>query len=360
MLLTLSTGICLILVILYYLLFAGQIKPTHSSQDDPERKGLSVLIAARNEVENLKKNIPAILSQDYDRFEVIVLNHNSKDETKEVLESFKDNRLRIIDLSKSSFPNKKSVIEEGIKMANYDHLVFTDADCLVTSNRWLAITNRHLSSHEVVLGYSPYKKQVGFLNKLIRYETLIIGASYLSFAKKGIPYMGVGRNMAYKKSLFVEGRGFESHLNILSGDDDLFIQEHATRENTTVCIQKDHFTYSEAKNKWIDYWVQKKRHMSTGIHYTPKVKVILGLFPISVILFWILLLSIIFIQENYYLASLFLIGKIGFHISALEKISKVLGEKDLLVIAPLLELITVIYNGFVAFSLLLSKNIEWK
>ena len=84
-----------------------------------------------------------------------------------------------------------------------------------------------LHQTQIILGYGKYISEPGLLNKWIRTDTTYIAMQYLAMAIKGRPYMGVGRNMAYRKSLFFERKGFASHLNLASGDDDLFVNENA-------------------------------------------------------------------------------------------------------------------------------------
>jgi len=361
MVLIITITICVFIQLLFYQKYVRHIEED-SSQIADNSVGISVIIAARNEAENLSEYLPVILEQDYSNFEIIVVDHDSNDETAVILREFQNqhSHLRVISLSKKEYRGKKNILTQAIEKAKYDYLVFTDADCKVVSRDWLSIYSHYFKTGDIVLGYSPYFKQKGLLNKIIRYETLMTGANYLSLAKMGKPYMGVGRNLGYQKELFEKGNGFASHLEIQSGDDDLFVQEHANRENTIICIRKEHFTYSNGKNSWHAYWHQKRRHLSAGFSYSKEFKLLLSLFPLSVIGYWVILCLFLLNGYSYYIPLGFIYFKFLYQIICLKKISKVLGEKDLYLISPLLELMTVIYNGFVALSLLVSKNIEWK
>src|SRR5690606_34092381 len=156
---------------------------------------------------------------------------------------------------------KKFALSLGIKAAQYEHLVFTDADCVPESSDWLThMAGAFSGGKEIVLGYSPYLRRAGMLNALIRFETFHTAMSYLSYALKGKPYMGVGRNMAYTKSLFFRGKGFASHMHIASGDDDLFVNQNATPHNTTICIHPEAHVWSEPKTTFSAYARQKTRH----------------------------------------------------------------------------------------------------
>ena len=84
-----------------------------------------------------------------------------------------------------------------------------------------------------MLGYGAYEHQKGFLNKIIRFETFIAALQYLSYALNKMAYMGVGRNLAYQKDLFYAFKGFQDHYKVISGDDDLFVNQAANKNNTT-------------------------------------------------------------------------------------------------------------------------------
>ena len=149
---------------------------------------------------------------------------------------------------------------------------------------------------DIILGFGPYAKGKGLLNAFIRFDTIQIAVNYLSFALNGMAYMGVGRNMAYKKSVFEAVGGFKSHYGISSGDDDLFIRDAANRKNTTICIQAETHCFSQGKGTWADWFKQKQRHYSTSGHYKVITKLLLGIFPLLLLVqlfsFVILLLHI--------------------------------------------------------------------
>jgi poly-beta-1,6-N-acetyl-D-glucosamine synthase len=239
--LILFSVLCLsVIILLWYYLFYFYRIDLHHSEEMPANAAaipVSVVICARNEARNLSDFLPAVLAQDYPHYEVIVVNDCSYDSTADVLKSFehKHANLKIITVKEDPIHQhgKKFAIMVGIKGASHDLVLFTDADCKPASKQWLrAMTRGVKGEKEIVVGYSKYEKLPGLLNKLIRYDTFHIALQYLSFAKAGSPYMGVGRNLGYKKSLFFHNKGFASHYHIDSGDDDLFINEVATATNT--------------------------------------------------------------------------------------------------------------------------------
>ncbi len=274
-------------------------KPYSKTSSEP----LSVIICARNEALNLEQNLKYVLTQDYSDYEVIVVNDCSTDDTDEVLGKFlgeyKNLRITTIPLDRKFSHGKKLALTIGIKSAKYENLVFTDADCKPETKNWLKTVSQAFSNKDIVLGYGGYNREKTLLNNYIRYDTLTIALTYLGFAIAKRPYMGVGRNLAYKKSLFFKNKGFANHYGILSGDDDLFINEVANKSNTTIVINKESFTRSGPKKSWKDFFVQKMRHLSTSGSYKEGHVFVLGIESISRAWFYSLL--IILLSLNIYL-----------------------------------------------------------
>lgn len=251
--------------------------------DDEELPPVSVIVVAKNEKENLERLIPLILDQDYQDFELVVVDNHSWDGTHEYLHEIKAEGRQIELVSLNEFvhakPGKKFALTLGIKKAKNDVLILTDADCIPKSNQWLKELARPYTSSdtEVVLGFSPYSASVGPLNWVIRFEAFYVAWLYMSFALLGIPYMGVGRNMSYRKSTFLKNKGFASHLSLSFGDDDLLVQEIANSTNTRVVFSADSHVESIPKTGLISWVGQKRRHLSAGERYKFKFKMLLGL-----------------------------------------------------------------------------------
>lgn len=291
------------LQIFYYLFFFSRVsfhkqKKTKTSQTHP----VSVVICARDEAGNLATNLPGVLVQDYKTtHEVIVVNDNSFDDSKYLLEELKRTfkQLNVIELIQEAklIPGKKYPLAVGIKSAKHEIVLLTDADCIPASEFWIQSMQSAYADEktEIVLGYSPYHKQKSLLNKLIRWETFHSALQYLSYAMAGIPYMGVGRNLSYKKAVFFRHKGFSSHNNIPGGDDDLFVNMAATRKNTKVNLDPDSFTLSKPAHTFKQWIRQKNRHYSTSKYYKTGHKFLLGIYSLSHFLFYpLLILSCIF------------------------------------------------------------------
>lgn len=256
----------------YYLLIYLQLPLLRPGKKRKTKRGVSVIICAKNEEENLEQFLPRVLEQDYPEFEVVVVNDCSTDRTEQLLSQlstrYKHLRFTNIPANEQFEHGKKLALTIGLKSAGYDHVLLTDADCYPVSDQWLQKMASNLSREKkIVLGYGGYEKRKGLLNILIRYETVFTAIQYLSFAIKGRPYMGVGRNLAYEKALFFKNKGFARHYHIPSGDDDLFVNETAVKNNTTVEIHRESHTLSIPKATLRGWIKQKQRHLSAGNHY---------------------------------------------------------------------------------------------
>lgn len=256
---------------------------------------VSVIICARDEAANLAKNLPGALVQHYSTtHEVIVVNDNSFDDTKYLLEEYQKTyrQLQVVELKQEAklIPGKKFPLSIGIKTAKHEIVLLTDADCVPASEYWIDKMQQSFDENtEIVLGYGAYHKKKGLLNKIVRWETFHTALQYFSYALAGKPYMGVGRNLSYKKTIFFRHKGFSAHNNIPSGDDDLFINMAATKNNTKINIDKAAFTLSDSP-KTLKTWIrQKNRHYSTGKFYKPVHKFLLGLYTFSHMMFYPLL-----------------------------------------------------------------------
>lgn len=359
--------------IFYYMFFFSRLAfYTYKNKDAAGETGpaLSVIICAKNEERNLSRNLPHVLQQHYHNeahepcYEVIVVNDNSEDDTGFILKRLNPGypHFRFIDLHQSAkgIPGKKYPLTIGIKGAANDIVVLTDADCRPASTRWLQMMAEGFrQGKEIVLGYGAYEKKPGLLNKVIRFETFFSALQYLSFALAGIPYMGVGRNLAYQKELFFRHKGFLSHKNLPSGDDDLFINAAANGRNTAVAIGHEAITYSPPKTTWGAWYRQKKRHMSTGKHYKFKHKFLLGLFSLTQFFFYpLFIVALFYTPFLYYTAGIFVLRTIIQGIVWSLSLKK-LNEKGLFWYCWPLEILLCLYYIIFTPALLTKPKMRW-
>ncbi len=332
-------------------------------------KPVSVVIAARNEEENLKTLIPLLMQQDHQQYEVIVVNDCSCDDTDLILRDFKEiySNLKTVKIEEQDkWPTgKKFALTLGIKAASYDLLLFMDADCEPASLSWISNMQARFSSKaEVVLGVGLYKKEKGFLNYMIRYDTLLTALNYLGFAVRNSAYMGVGRNLAYRKQLFFYHKGFSNHIMHPSGDDDLFINQAASNENTNICLEPQSFTISNPSTTWGQWFRQKKRHYSTFKFYKSKHKFLLGLNSISFIFFLMLVLPSFWFQkplEDLWfvvlgITTITLLVRWIMLIKAMVRLDK----SDMIWLLPVLEIMFLIVQPIQTVKGYFSKNYYWR
>lgn len=287
-------GLMVIVQLLYTIVIYGRLaffkNKNEAANDFPP---VTIIIAARNEADNIYENLPHILTQDYPQYEVLVVNHQSIDESKHILQAYQQQyphlRYTEIERSKHLRPGKKLPVTLGIKSAKYEHLLLTDADCKPSSKNWLKeMAGSFTTEKEIVLGFGPYTKEKGFLNRIIRFDTIWIAINYFSFALANLPYMGVGRNLGYTKSAFENANGFKSHYSLSSGDDDLFIQEAAKKKNYAINVSSDAYMFSEPEKTWESWIRQKSRHYTTAPKYQFIKKALLGIYPLTLLAMYIL------------------------------------------------------------------------
>ena len=339
------------------------LKPGNVSNDLPP---VSIVICAKNEEKFIPLNLPLILDQDYPEYEVVVVNDCSWDNTSEVLKEFsgKYKNLKIVTIKEDEHfaHGKKFALMVGIKGAKYEHLLLTDADCKPVGRDWVKKMMTAFSPGiEIVLGYSPYNGEKGFLNKLIRLDAFFIAVQYLSLAISNKTYMGVGRNLAYTKSLFFRNRGFASHHHISSGDDDLFVNQASNRANVAICADSTAFAYSSPKTDFKEWFRQKRRHLTTTLYYrTSHQALLIILSGIPYLLHvWLLLLAL-FAGKYIFWALFLFVLKLLIQFIIFQALCKRMNVKDLLLILPFLEIILLfIYPAFVIANLFFKKS-PWK
>lgn len=342
--------------ILYWLLIYSRLIFYKPESLKNQKEPVSVIICARNEEKNLRKNLPLILNQKYPGFEVIVINDCSADGTQDYLDELKAQysslKTTTIKEDRKFRHGKKLAVTIGIKASSYDLLLFTDADCHPESDLWMDQMMRHFEPEtSIVLGYGGYSEEKSLLNTIIRFETFYIAIQFFSYALAGLPYMGVGRNLAYRKSLFFDNKGFARHSHLASGDDDLFVNEVANRHNTCIELSPESHTRSDSKKTWKEWYFQKKRHLTTGPNYKPLTKFLLSLEVLSRIIFYasFIFLLVTAISEWMVITILFLF-RIIILIIAFKIIGSRLNEKHLLLPSFLFDLLLPLFNIFILFS----------
>lgn len=325
---------------------------------------ISVIISARNECQNLKQFLPNILKQVYPRFEVVLVNDGSWDGTKDYLKELEREfaHLKVVELNidERFHRGKKFALTMGMKAAQYQHFVFTDADCEPNSSHWLkSMINAYSKETDLVLGHSPVLKKATFTNYLSGITNTFTAIHYLSWAKANVPYMGVGRNLSYRKKVFFEGSGYSKHITLLSGDDDLFVNEHANAKNTVINIDPEAFMYTRSAENLKAYFTQKRRHFSVARFYRWRDKFHLGLYQMAFMLFYASLIGLIISMHQMQLV-LTIIGVktlVQWVIMGIDAAK--LGEKRIAWTIPIADVLYLLQNIFLIPSIFYKPR-SWK
>jgi len=350
----------------YYIFIFGKFSFGNKTAETPKRIPISIIVCAKNEEENIKKYFQTLVSQNYPEYEIVLIDDASSDETLELFETYEKQYANVklvkVQNNEAFWGNKKFAVTLGIKAAKNEYLVFTNAECYPSSSDWLLqISSQFTKEKTIVLGYSAYEKvKNSFLNKIIRFETMLTATQYFSWAKIGKPYMGVGRNLAYKKEAFFNVRGFMDHMKIRLGDDDLFINQAATKKNTAILYTPESFTFSEAKTTFNSWFNQKRIQSSTVKFYKGFDRFQLGLFFFTQ--FWFLILAIVLLafQFQWMLVTGLIIFRYLFTWISLGYAAGKLKEKDVMYWYPIIEIVLIFTQLRIFYKNLISKPIHWK
>jgi len=350
----------------YYIIVFIRIRKRPTVKQYQSPMPVSVIICARNEAANLREKLPAVLEQDYPDFEVIVVNDCSTDDSALVLAELKQKYPKLyvteVPFDRRFSHGKKLALTVGIKAAKNEWLLLTDADCAPVSKWWIKTMSQNFTDqNDFVLGYGGYNQRKGFLNRLIRYDTVFIAMQYYTYTEIGMPYMGVGRNMAYRKSLFERTRGFSSHSYLMSGDDDIFVNQNAQKKRIVCESNPSSFTLCEPKENFSQWNKQKQRHFSASERYKTKHKVILALETLSRTYFYAATAVLSFFSPIYFVTPVLFFTRYFVYLYAICKASGKFNTKGVAAAGILFDIILP-YINFI--QLILGKirkdRLTWK
>lgn len=359
--------ICWLIQVIYLSLLFSRF-PTTKQSISPKIVSLpsvAVIICARNESKNLKINLPAILKQEYPDYEVIVVNDASSDDTSLIIGQMakSDDRLKLVEIpfKDNRIKGKKHALTKGINSTTADIILLTDADCSPCSNEWIRLmVVPFLTGADIVLGYSPAKHHGGILNQLVGFETFATAFQYFSFAAVGRPYMGVGRNLAYRKEVF-DAIGIAAlEPSVPSGDDDLLVNQAAGRFNIAWMLKKPSFVKTKEPHS-ISGWIkQKTRHFGTARYYKPLHVLILSIYNASFIGFY-LFIAVVLIQGSY--VGLAFVGwfvRLMLQYIVMGRAMLKLEEGRMLPFLPILDIFHACFMIYFLPSVVITRRIKWK
>ena len=270
-----ATALLFIIHFVYtYSYYTAPIKRWKNNTKQPqatETPSVSVIVYTKNESENLQKMLPLLLSQDYPTFEIIVINDGSTDESYELLQTFEAKHKNLyhsfVPEGVKYLSRKKLALTIGIKAAKHDILLFTDANCYPNSTQWIASMARNfVPGIDIVLGFCCYPESNSFEQRIAALDNLHFGMDYLAAAIRKSPYMGNGRNLAYRKELFFKQKGYAKTLNLQAGEDDLFINSVANKSNTFVELSTESIVEQKAFDRF-KTWKEMKASRNSTIPY---------------------------------------------------------------------------------------------
>lgn len=355
----------LIVQVIYLLVTQYGISKIKERQTLTNPQPVSVIVCAHDEEQNLKDLLPALFKQQHDCFEVIVVDDRSNDNTYDYLLNLSHHEPRLKIVRVESIPDhvnsKKYALTLGIKAASHDIILLTDADCKPLTSNWISHMAAHFNDEHTsfVLGSSPYYKEKSLLNAFIRFESWLTAFMYAGFAGLGRPYMGVGRNLAYRKCVFLANKGFNKQISVKGGDDDLLVNRLSNSKNTEVCIHPEAIVYSKPKASWGSFFRQKRRHLSVGKLYKFSDRMVLAGFSLSMVCFWLGLiwtladgLPLILIIAAY-LLRLMVLSWVSY------KSSRRLGHQINTWLVSFLDFIYLFYYLFTGSVALITKKVSW-
>lgn len=363
-LLLLSIAVQLYYVAYYFRPFALRAP---EPSDAPDTEPVSVLVCAHNELENLRRLLPLLLQQDYPAgFEIVLVDDRSEDDTflyvQQLTQYYPHVRLVTVTRTPDGLSPKKYALTLGIKTARHPRMLFTDADCIPATNQWIRYMQRGFSQPaDMVLGYSAYAPEPGFLNKLIRFETFLTGAQYLSFAWRGSPYMGVGRNLAYTRQVFHSTKGFASHIRSLGGDDDLLVQDAVAKGARVVVVaEPGAHTLSEPARTWRAWWRQKRRHLSAGRQYRLEDRLRIGIFIGANLLFYGTAIGLLFSPPDWVSLAIAVLIRTVLLTVVYAQLGRRLDDRLPVAWLPILDAVYFFYYLALGISLFLYRTLRWK
>jgi glycosyltransferase involved in cell wall biosynthesis len=342
----------------YQLLVFRKRERITTVHEPDELPGVSIVIAVRNGSDRLIQHLQTFLSQDYPLYEIVVVDDHSEPDEKRKLEAAVSGHPNIFLYQADGLPGKKQALAIGIEKASHPIILCTDADCVPSGLMWIKSMVSHSHGNDVVIGFSPYIKSNGMLNRFIRFETVMTAIQYFSWALMGRPYMGVGRNMLYARQLFLDSNPFKDHESIPYGDDDLWIQQASRVAPVNVNLEESSFMYSHPAASWREWFRQKHRHLSAGHHYRMSSWWQPGVYGISLILHWFLVPFLLTSITQSDMLFFLLAGWMIRWITYIQWTQK-LGERDTRIWYPLAEVAYAVYLAVVGVWTIVAKKKTW-
>ena len=370
--LTVSLALGLVILCLYYGLFffrvgwyKGALRAKNSDKDS-QLPPVSIVMAAQNDGEWLRSNLVYLLEQDYPDFEVVVVDYLSTDDTQFVLrllaENYKNLKIVTFHENVNGYLGIKYPLSIGIKTAKNDILLLAEPECMPMENtrfNWIReMVAGYVHDHvDIVLGYCGIAYKPSVFNWLQQYDNLDYSVEYLGAASLRCPFTGNGRNLSYRRSLFLKNDGFIYHYHIPEGADDMFVNQNCRRRNTTVVLSRDAYTVVEPQSTLRQWHLFRKHRIATHKYYTFWLKLARFIKPFNVLLFY-LAGALLLVLGNFpwQILAAVLAFKLAWQITATAAAARRLAVKPIIyILSPLFEIYFLIANTFLSIFPLSKK-----
>ena len=348
------TGVQLI----YYVLFSSVLWKQNKANNSSTLP-ISVIIFAKNCASYLEKNITYFLNQKYPNFEILLVNNASFDETDDVIEQLKEKhpQLKIVDVENNEafWGNKKYATTLAIKAAKYEHLLFTEANCVPKSEFWIAEMSKLFSEEKtIVLGYKKLILGNNFTSYLIRFQHVLLTIQGFFAAKSLNPFMAFGENYGFTKTDFFRVKGFVNHIKIRDGKDDLFVRDAAQKNNASYQLSSESFIECETNYTFKSWFLEQRKKRILQKQYKLNHRFFLNFFMFTKIGFYALATYLFFVYSYQILLPIVLFY-LFFKAIVMGLATKKLGEISVFFLSPVLDILLIFIQISIFIANLISK-----
>lgn len=253
------------LLAVYYVFLVAATRPVRKNGSGAEEssEGISVITVGRNAIDDLRSLIPSVIAQKYPRFELIVVDDRSFDNTAVFLKSIQRNYpsvLKVVTIPEDTtypWPGKKFAITMGVKAAQYERIVLLDTSALPLSENWLSDVASAFGRKgaDMVLGYNFYKKGQRAVSSFFAASSFLFSSDAMAWARIGLPFKGEGSNFGFTRTMFFSGSGYMNNMRIPAGEADFLLGDYSGGTNVSVMVSRHSFVQCgsvDTMRQWLD------------------------------------------------------------------------------------------------------------
>jgi glycosyltransferase involved in cell wall biosynthesis len=368
--------VCTLVLGVYYFRLL-KLKPEKHYSDLSDQRPISVVIATRNEHDQVRQNLPFFLDQNYANFEVVVVIDDSDKDLVYIMNEFEKrySNLKIVsfDWARNFFVSRKFAESVGIKSATHDRILLSHISTRPASPEWISQMSNTLSDNKkIVIGYYTLASKTSLLNAFVRFDTFFYTLRYLRAAISGNPFTADSRNLAFDRSLFHETKTVARFYNVNTGDEDMFVNKAATADNTTIEIHPNAFVKGQEAINFGDWFSKKIRHRVLLREFKAANRLGLAIHDWFMALFYLVLFAIFgcsFLPttsifdvplELLMIAGGIVLLKLLAQWIVFKRIMSRFKERGFLLLIPVFDLMKLILLPVLLFVGLFTKRITWK